>query len=59
MGVRGIEVAGSQPCSHTLNLCHLLLQMEINESYDEVLDVLDALFVHMFKVPTGRGGGRR
>ncbi|PSC74260.1 aspartate-tRNA cytoplasmic [Micractinium conductrix] len=34
---------------HLCEFTGMDMEMEINESYDEVLDVLDALFVHMFK----------
>lgn len=43
---------------HLCEFTGLDMQMAIHESYHEVLDVLDALFVHMFKVCVERGGCR-
>lgn len=45
---------------HLCEFTGLDMEMAIAESYHEVLDVLDALFVHMFKVSRdGEGWGRR
>ena len=39
---------------HLCEFTGLDMEMQIQESYHEVLDVLDRLFVHMFQVGEGR-----